>query len=346
MKKTKWWGLLAAGMMTLALAACGGNESAGSKSSGSNSGSSASNYPTKPITIVAPSGAGGGWDLTARAVTKVLDETGLVKQTMTVENKPGGGGAVFMAEYATQDVKNDYKLFVNSPPIIINNLKKEGNSPFGYKDTTPLAQLTKDFGAIVVKADSKFQTLTDLLNTIKQDPKSVTVAGGSAPGSMDHLVAILPIYKSGIDPKSVKYVSYDGGGEAMAALLGGNADVIATDASSVGEYLKAGKVRVLAVSAPERLGGVLKDVPTMKELGVDAEFTIWRGVFGPKEMSSEAKAFWEETLKKLSEHEKWKEELQKQGWAAEYRNSDEFTKFLQEQEQQIGDLLKSLGMHK
>ncbi|CAM4228386.1 hypothetical protein B4109_3211 [Geobacillus stearothermophilus] len=94
MKKTKWWGLLAAGMMTLALAACGGNESAGSKSSGSNSGSSASNYPTKPITIVAPSGAGGGWDLTARAITKVLDETGLVKQTMTVENKPGGGGAV------------------------------------------------------------------------------------------------------------------------------------------------------------------------------------------------------------------------------------------------------------
>ncbi|MED5014896.1 hypothetical protein P9859_11540, partial [Geobacillus stearothermophilus] len=94
MKKTKWWGLLAAGMMTLALAACGGNESAGAKSSGSNSGSSASNYPTKPITIVAPSGAGGGWDLTARAITKVLDETGLVKQTMTVENKPGGGGAV------------------------------------------------------------------------------------------------------------------------------------------------------------------------------------------------------------------------------------------------------------
>lgn len=206
--------------------------------------------------------------------------------------------------------------------------------------------MTKDFGAIVVKADSKFQTLTQLLDVIKQDPKSVTVAGGSAPGSMDHLVAILPIYKAGIDPKSIKYVSYDGGGEAMAALLGGNADVIATDASSVGEYLKAGKVRVLAVSAPERLDGVLKDVPTMKELDIDAEFTIWRGIFGPKDMSREAKAFWEETLKKLSEHEKWKEELQKQGWEAEYRNSDEFTKFLQEQEQQVGDLLKSLGMYK
>ncbi|WP_419177805.1 Bug family tripartite tricarboxylate transporter substrate binding protein [Aeribacillus pallidus] len=321
------------------LAACG--STATTKSSNKQE-----NYPTKPIMFVAPSGAGGGWDLTARAITKILDETNLVKQTMTVENKPGGGGTVFMAEYATQDKNNDYKLFVNSPPIIINNLKAEGNSPYGYQDTTPLAQLTKDFGAIVVRADSKFQSMSQLLDAIKQNPKSVTVAGGSAPGSMDHLVAILPIYKSGIDPKIVKYVSYDGGGEAIAALLGGNTDVIATDASSVGEYVKAGKVRVLAVSAPERLGGVLKDAPTLKELGIDAEFTIWRGVFGPKQMSDDAKKFWENTFKKLSEHEKWKEELTKQGWEPEYKGSKEFTQFLQEQEQLISDMLKSLGMHK
>ncbi|MEK3645178.1 tripartite tricarboxylate transporter substrate binding protein [Aeribacillus sp. FSL K6-1121] len=335
----KWWFFLVMGIVAVMLAACG--STAATKSSNKQE-----NYPTKPIMFVAPSGAGGGWDLTARAITKILDETNLVEQTMTVENKPGGGGTVFMAEYATQDKNNDYKLFVNSPPIIINNLKAEGNSPYGYKDTTPLAQLTKDFGAIVVRADSKFQSLSQLLDAIKQNPKSVTVAGGSAPGSMDHLVAILPIYKSGIDPKIVKYVSYDGGGEAIAALLGGNTDVIATDASSVGEYVKAGKVRVLAVSAPERLGGVLKDVPTLKELGIDAEFTIWRGVFGPKQMSDDAKKFWENTFKKLSEHEKWKEELTKQGWEPEYKGSKEFTQFLQEQEQLISDMLKSLGMHK
>ncbi|MED0717231.1 putative tricarboxylic transport membrane protein [Aeribacillus composti] len=335
----KWWFFLVMGIVAVMLAACG--STATTKSSNKQE-----NYPAKPIMFVAPSGAGGGWDLTARAITKILDETNLVKQTMTVENKPGGGGTVFMAEYATQDKNNDYKLFVNSPPIIINNLKAEGNSPYGYKDTTPLAQLTKDFGAIVVRADSKFQSMSQLLDAIKQNPKSVTVAGGSAPGSMDHLVAILPIYKTGIDPKIVKYVSYDGGGEAIAALLGGNTDVIATDASSVGEYVKAGKVRVLAVTAPERLGGVLKDVPTLKELGIDAEFTIWRGVFGPKQMSDDAKKFWENTFKKLSEHEKWKEELTKQGWEPEYKGSKEFTQFLQEQEQLISDMLKSLGMHK
>jgi putative tricarboxylic transport membrane protein len=337
--KKKWLHVLNTSILALGLTACG--------SIGTNKTSTTkSNYPEKPIVFVAPSGAGGGWDLTARAVTKVLNETGLVEQTMTVENKPGGGGAVFMAEYATQEKNNNYKLFVNSPPIIINNLKAEGNSPFGYKDTTPLAQLTKDYGAIVVKADSKFDSLTQVLEEIKKNPKSVTVAGGSGPGSMDHLIAILPVYKSGTDPKTVKYVSYDGGGEAIAALLGGNADVIATDASAVGEYLKAGKIKVLAVTSPERLDGELKDVPTMKELGIDAEFTIWRGVFGPKEMSDNAKKYWGDTFKKLSEHEKWETELDAQGWEPEYKNPDEFSSFLKEQEKLISDMLKSLGMHK
>src|SRR5690606_952527 len=172
-------------------------------------------------------------------------------------------------------------------------------------------------------------------------------AGGRpAPGSMDHLIAVLPAYKSGIDPKKLKYVSYDGGGEAIAALLGGNADAIATDASAVGEYVKAGKVRVLAVTSPKRMGGILKDVPTLKEEGIDAEFTIWRGVFGPKQMPDEVKRFWDEKLKALQESEEWQKELEKNNWESEYRNSRDFAAFLEEQEQQIRELLESMGMAK
>ncbi|MEW9669573.1 tripartite tricarboxylate transporter substrate binding protein [Ammoniphilus sp. 3BR4] len=348
----KFAAVLLSGVMALSLAACGGGGNEATTGTASNDSTSAktekaSNYPEKPITVVAPSGAGGGWDKTARSLTKVLAEGKLVDKTMTVENKPGGGGAVFMAEYATQSKKDDYKLFVNSPPILINNLKKEGNSPFGYQDTTPLVQLTRDYGAIVVKADSPFQDLKSALEAMKADPSKVTVAGGSAPGSMDHLVAVLPAFKYGVDPKAVKYVSYDGGGEAIAALLGGNADLIATDASSVGEYLKAGKIRVLAVTSSERLGGDLKDIPTTKEAGVEgAEFTIWRGVFGPKEMSADALAYWQEKLKALSESEGWKNELQANGWESEFKNSDEFKAFLGEQEKQIQELLAALGMAK
>lgn len=230
---------------------------------------------------------------------------------------------------------------------MINHLKKEGNSPFGYQDTTPLAQLTIDYGAYVVKADSPIKDLKALLGELKANPAKYTLAGGSAPGSMDHLVAILPAFKAGISPKTLKYVSYDGGGEAMAALLGGNADMIATDASSVGEYKKSGKVRVLAVTSPERLGGELKDVPTLKELGIrDAEFTIWRGVFGPKEMPADAKKFWDEKLKALSENEAWKKEIEAKGWVGEYKNSADFTAYLKKQEEQIAELLKALGMNK
>lgn len=341
MKTKKRWALtMMAGVMAFGLAACGGGATESSKSAKSSS------YPEKPIVVVAPSGAGGGWDKTARSVAKVAAETKLVEQTLTVENKPGGGGAVFMAEYATKDTKDDYKLFVNSPPILINNLKKEGNSPYGYKDTTPLAQLLKDYGAIVVPADSKYNDLKTLMEDLKANPGSFTVAGGSAPGSMDHLVAVLPAFKAGVDPKKMKYVSYDGGGEAIAALLGGNADVIATDASSVGEYVKAGKIKVLAVSAPERLTGDLKDIPTMKEQGIDAEFIIWRGVFGPKDMSEEAFKFWSEKLKALSESEEWKKELETNAWIGEYKNADEFKSYLAEQEKLITELLTALGMKK
>lgn len=331
--------------LSVILAACsGGEKTEGTKAVDGEA--SSTGYPDANITIVAPSGAGGGWDLTARAISKVMSETELIDKPITVENRPGGGGAVFMAEYATKEVENDYMLMAKSPPILINNLKAEGNSPYGYKDTTPLAQLTRDYGAIVVKSDSPYSSLTDLLDAIKADPTSVTMAGGSAPGSMDHLVGILPAYKYGIDPKAVKYVSYDGGGEAIAALLGSNADVIATDASSIGEYVKSGDVRVLAVSSTERLTGVLAEVPTFQELGIDAEFTIWRGLFGPKEMSQEAVDYWSTKLGEMVETDEWKAELERSGWQAEYRNAQEFTEFLGEQEQVIGELLEALEMHK
>ncbi|AYC30145.1 Bug family tripartite tricarboxylate transporter substrate binding protein [Paenisporosarcina cavernae] len=322
--------------LALSLAACSsdGNESA------------SSNYPDKNITIVAPSGAGGGWDLTARAIAKTLNDTKLVDESIMVENKPGGGGAVYMAEFATKEADNDYVLMVKSPPILINNNKAEGNSPYGYKDTRPVAQLTRDYGAIVVQADSEFKTLEDVLKAIKADATKVTLAGGSAPGSMDHLVGILPAYEYGIDPKSVKYVSYDGGGEAIAALLGDNADVIATDASTIAEYVKSGDVRVLAVSSAERLDGELSDVPTFKEAGVDAEFTIWRGLFAPKNMSDEAFDFWSEKMDELVKTDEWKAELERNGWASEYRNAEEFKTYLDDQDKVIVELLTALDMQK
>ncbi|WP_203338988.1 Bug family tripartite tricarboxylate transporter substrate binding protein [Planococcus beijingensis] len=329
-----------AGILAVGLAACSSEENSQANNNGS------ADYPERGLTIVAPSGAGGGWDLTARSIAKTMNNSGLIEEPIMVENKPGGGGAVYMAEYATKEVDNDYMLMVKSPPILINNSKAEGNSPYGYKDTTPLAQLTRDYGAIVVRADSGFQTLTDVLDAVKADPTAVTFAGGSAPGSMDHLVGILPAFEYGIDPKSVKYVSYDGGGEAVAALLGDNADVIATDASTIGEYMKSGDVRVLAVSAPERLEGELSEIPTFKEEGIDTEFTIWRGIFGPKNMTDSAYKYWSEKLEEMSASEEWQQELEQNGWQSEYKNGEDFEEYLKNQEELIVELLTALDMQK
>ncbi|MET4559362.1 putative tricarboxylic transport membrane protein [Lysinibacillus parviboronicapiens] len=331
---------------TFLLAGLAGCTSTDSSSAEDTEKTTASNYPKNNITIVAPSGAGGGWDLTARAISKTMNDTKLIEKPIQVENKPGGGGAVFMATFATKEADNDYMLMVKSPPILINNEKAEGNSKFGYKDTTPLAQLTRDYGAIVVKNDSTYKTLDDVLNDLKTNPQDVTLAGGSAPGSMDHLVGIIPAFKSGIDLRTVKYVSYDGGGEAVAALLGGNADVIATDASTIATYVKSGDVRVLAVSSSERLEGELADVPTFKEAGIDEEFTIWRGIFGPKNMSDDAVAYWSEKLQAMVETDEWKSEVERNGWQSEYRNAEEFTKYLDEQNNTVVELLTALEMQK
>ena len=338
----KWSSLITAGALAVSLAAC--SDSTSSSSGGGKEESTA--YPEKPIVINAPSGAGGGLDTTARALTKVLGETGLTEQSMTVENKPGGGQAVGLADFISQDPQDPYRLFLPSVPLLINNLKKEGNSPHSYRDLTPIAQLTKDYGAIVVPADSKYKDLESLFKDLKAKPDSLTLAGGSSPGSQDHLVAMLPAVKAGVDAAKIKYVSYDGGGEAMTALIGGNADVLATDISGTGEYLKAGKVRVLGVSSSERLKGTYADIPTYKEAGIDAEFTIWRGLFGPKEMPDYAVDYWNKTLSEMVKTPEWQDVLETNGWEDGYKNSEEFTAFLKEQEKLVQEILESLNMQK
>lgn len=335
MKSKKWLSALLVAVFATSLAACGDKKKDPNAP-----------YEPKALTMVAPSDAGGGWDKTARSITKVMTDTKLVAVPMSVENVPGASGAKFLAAYLAKDVGNDSKLFVNSPPLLINNLKKDG-SPSGYKDVTPLAALTQDFGVLAVKADSPIKDIKELIAKIKADPSKVSIAGGSSPGSMDHLIALLPLHKSGVDITKVKYLPFDGGGKAVVALLGGEAEVLSTDASGASEMAKAGKIRVLAITAPARLKAApLDTVPTFKESGVDAEFVIWRGVFGPKDMSPMAYKYWQTALKDLSAKPEWQAELQAQGWTGDYKDGEQFKAFLGQQEATIKELLTTLGLAK
>jgi putative tricarboxylic transport membrane protein len=304
--------------------------------------------PQRQISIVAVAGAGGGLDALARTIAKQLEQKKLVSQPMTVENKPGGGQVTGTVQFATQEAKNDHKLMIASTPFILNHIKKAGNSPIGPDDIYPLAMLQVDYGIIAVRADSKFKTLKEVVDTIKSNPTGVQIIGGGAPGTWDYLNSILIVKNAGIDIKSVKYNAYDGGGEALTALLGGHGDVLTSDVSSIKQYLQAGKVRVLGVSSAQRMmdDDVMKAVPTYKEQGYSVETANWRGIFMGKDASPASKKYWGEKMSQLVATPEWKEELKKQGVVYTYKDAKGFYDSLKADQNAYTAVYKDLGMAK
>ena len=300
-------------------------------------------YPSKPLEIVAPAGAGGGWDTIARTVNRALEVEKLYPQPMSVLNKTGGGGGVGLA-YVNSKKGDDYELVVYSPPAIILTLNK--TFPDSYKILTPLAKLITDYQVILVKADSPYKTLADLIAAIKKDPTNVKFAGGSAVGSMDHLAFAKIAKAAGIDPKSLVYVAFSGGGEAITTLLGNNVAFVSTGTGESLAQLQAGTVRALAITSPTRGTGVMANVPTVIESGYNVTYEVWRGIFGAPGMSKEAQDWWSTTLKKMVETQTWKDSLAKLQWVPAYADAATFTKFLADEETSYTALMTDLGFIK
>jgi putative tricarboxylic transport membrane protein len=306
--------------------------------------SEGASYPSKPLEVVAPANPGGGWDAMARTINIALEKEKIYPQPISVLNKPGGGGAVGMA-YIVGKKGDDYELIVYSPPLIIKTIDKTFPEP--YTKLTPLAKLITDYQVFIVKADSPYKTLKDLLTDIKKNPGAVKFAGGSAPGSMDHLAFCKVAKAAGINPKDLVYVAFSGGGEALTTLLGGNVAFVSSGTGEVLSHIEAGTVRALAISSPKRAtSGPLKNVPTVKEAGVNVTYEVWRGVFGAPEMSKDAQAYWATTIKKMVATQTWKDQLTKLSWLDAYADSKEFTKFLADEEKSYKELMLDLGFVK
>ncbi|PKL08416.1 MAG: tricarboxylic transport TctC [Spirochaetae bacterium HGW-Spirochaetae-7] len=304
----------------------------------------AKGYPSRTIECYAPSGAGGGWDLTIRTVAKTLTETGLVKVAMPVENKAGGGGAVFLTALQSMK-KKDNVLTVYSPPLLLINLN--GTTPFSYKDTTPLARLITDFGAFVVRKDSKYTSITQVMADIKVNPTSVKIGGNSSAGSMDHIQFLVVAQAAGVKGlKQVQYIAFQDNAGA-AQLLGGHIDLLTTGLGDVRGLVESGDLRVLASTAPTRPDfGIGKDVPTCREQGIDADFLNWRGIFGPPQMPDYAVKFWRDALGKMVKTPEWQKACQTNGWVQNYADQPDFEKFLAAQNTASKNILEELGMAK
>jgi putative tricarboxylic transport membrane protein len=320
----------------LAVSGCGATKD---QANGDSSASAASAAPATGLQYMVPNSPGGGYDTTARAAAQVMEKEGITG-TVQVFNLPGAGGTVGLQRVVNEE--GNGKLAMQMGLGVVGAAYTQ-NTDASLADTTPIAKLIEEAGAIVVPKDSPYQDINQLVAAWKADPKALAVGGGSSPGGPDHLLPMQLAQAVGIDPKTVSFVSYDGGGELLPALLGSK---IAFGASGFGEFLdqvEAGDVRVLAVTSAERVDA-LKDVPTLKESGIDLEFTNWRGVVAPPGISEEDKAVWIDAFTAMHASEAWKAELEKRGWVDAFSTGDEFGTFLTEQDTEVAELLKSLGL--
>jgi len=301
-------------------------------------------YPVKALEFIAPAGAGGGWDTTIRTVAKTLQDTKLVSVPMPVTNKPGGGGGVALA-YLEEKKGSDSIVTVYSPPLLLINLN--GSTPLGYKNTTPLARLIADYACFVVAKDSQYKTINDVMEALKKDPKSVKVGGTSAAGSMDHLQFLKIAKAAGVaNVKEIDYISFqDGSGPAQ--VMGGHVDLLSTGIADAKALLESGDLRALATTADKRVGeGMIAEIPTCKEQGIDATFINWRGLFGAPDMPEYAVKFWQDTLQKMSETEEWKAACKTNGWDNTYLGGADFVKFIEQENENSKALLEEIGMLK
>jgi putative tricarboxylic transport membrane protein len=318
----------------LAVSGCGATKDQGAGDSSSAAAGSAA--PATGLQYMVPNSPGGGYDTTARAAAQVMEKEGITG-TVQVFNLPGAGGTVGLQRVVNE--KGNGKLAMQMGLGVVGAAYTQ-KTEASLNDTTPIAKLIEEAGAIVVPKDSPYQDINQLVEAWKKDPKGLAVGGGSSPGGPDHLLPMQLAQAVGIDPKAVSFVSYDGGGELLPALLGSK---IAFGASGFGEFLdqvEAGDVRVLAVTSAERVDA-LKDVPTLKESGIDLEFTNWRGVVAPPGISEEDKAVWIDAFTKMHASAGWKAELEKRGWVDAFATGEEFGTFLKAQDTEI---LKTLGL--
>ena len=291
------------------------------------------------IHFLIPGGAGGGWDGTARGTGEALTGAGLVG-TASYENMSGGGGGKAIA-YLIENAESSHgTLMVNSTPIVIRALTGEISQSF--RDLTLVAGTIGDYAAIVVGKDSPVNSMADLLAAFDADPNGTAVGGGSVPGGMDHIVAAMVMEAAGKDALGVKYIPYDAGGKAMAALLSGEIAALSTGFSEAVDLAEAGEVKIIGVTAPDRVPAA-PDAMTMTEQGIDTTFVNWRGFFAAPGLPADKVAMYQDTLSKMYDTPEWEAVRARNGWVNIYNAGDDFQTFLEEQEKAIGDLMKKLG---
>ncbi|TXT36226.1 MAG: putative tricarboxylic transport membrane protein [Comamonadaceae bacterium] len=274
------------------------------------------------IKMMIPANPGGGWDGTGRALGKALLDA-KVADTVTFENKGGAAGALGLAQFVNAS-KGDPNALLVMGAVMLGGIIT-GKPPVSITAATPIARLTSEYNVFVLPANSPFKTMADVVAQLKKDPGSVKWGGGSR-GSTEHIAAAMIARAVGVDPARINYVAFRGGGEATAAILGGNVTIGGSGYSEFSEYIKAGKMKPVGVTSAARLKGI--DVPTLKEQGLDVEIGNWRGVYGAPGITPEQRKALTEVVLKALKSKAWTEALAQNAWTPAVLSGPEFEKFV------------------
>lgn len=273
------------------------------------------------LKMMIPANPGGGWDTTGRALGKALQEAGV--GSVQFENKGGAAGAIGLAQFVNA-AKGDPNALMVMGAVMLGGIIT-GKPPVSVTQATPLARLTSEYNVFVLPESSPFKTMKDVVEQMKKDPGSVKWGGGSR-GSTEHIAAAMLAREVGVDPARINYVPFRGGGEAVAAILGGNVTVGGSGYSEFQQYIEAGKMRGIAVTAPARLKGV--NIPTMKEQGFNVEIGNWRGIYGAPGITPEQRKVLIDLIVKATKAKAWAEALEKNGWAPALMTGKDFEDFV------------------
>ena len=276
------------------------------------------------VKMMIPANPGGGWDTTGRALGKALTDA-KVADTVSYDNKGGAAGALGLAQFVNGS-KGDPNALMVMGAVMLGGLIT-GKPPVSLSQATPIARLSSEYNVFVLPANSPFKSMKDVVDQLKKDPGSVKWGGGSR-GSTEHIAAAMIAQKVGADPAKINYVAFRGGGEATAAILGGNVTVGGSGYSEFAEYIKAGKMRAIAVTSGTRLPGV--NVPTLKEQGIDVEIGNWRGVYGAPGINAEQRKALINMVLAALKTPAWLDAVEKNNWTPAVLTGDAFGKFVDE----------------
>ena len=290
------------------------------------------------LKMMIPANPGGGWDLTGRAFGKALMEA-KAADTVTYDNKGGAAGALGLAQFVNGS-KGDPNALMVMGAVMLGGIIS-GKPPVSLDKATPIARITSEYNAFVLPSNSPFKTMQDVIAQLKKDPGSVKWGGGSR-GSTEHVAAAMIAQKVGVDPSKINYVAFRGGGEAVAAILGGNVTIGGSGYSEFSEYISAGKMKPVAVTSEQRLPGI--DVPTLKEMGIDVVIGNWRGIYGAPGITPEQRKALTDTVLKALETPAWKEALKKNDWTPAVLSGPAFDKFVTDEFASLRDIMTRSGM--